>query len=152
MTAPTFADALAFARRVVADLDVIAPRSRAIVSVTACAGGPDEDHVWPVQFCAAFRRDDSFAKSEAVLRLLLPESAIPLRNETPQLQDAQAHGNTADGIPWAVIVPRETFYAVCPPSPEAADARDADKAQQAEQDLAARRAEAKAYNAEKGRA
>ena len=152
MTAPTFADALAFARRVVADLDVIAPRSSAIVSVTACAGGPDEDHVWPVQFCAAFRRDDSFAKSQAVLRLLLPESAIPLRNETPQLQDAQAHGKTADGIPWVVIVPMKTFYAVCPPSPEEADARDADKAQQAEQELAARRAEAKAYNAEKGRA
>ena len=82
----------------------------------------------PVKFCASFYGWDRLAKSEAVLRLLLPESAIPLRNNTPQSSDAHVHGTTASGIPWLVIVPRETFYVVCPPSPEEADARDADKA------------------------
>ena len=150
MTAPTstIADALAFAQRVVRELLPIHPRPCANVEAYVWS---DESGLRPVQFCASFYGFDRLAKAEAILRLLLPESAIPLRNYTPQSSDAHVHGMTASGIPWLVIVPRETFYVVCPPSPEEADARDADKAQQAEQELAARRAEAKSYSQSKAR-
>ena len=134
MTAPavTIADALAFAQRVVRELLPIHPRPCANVEAYVWS---DESDLCPVQFCASFYGFDRLAKAEAILRLLLPESAIPLRNDTPQSSDAHVHGMTASGIPWLVIVPRETFYAVCPPSPEAADAAEeeaeAAKAQEA---------------------